>query len=198
MVYYTNYKKVARITLKSEDATKKVLYNRMLMGVNTPIIGNYSFNINLPTLKFNKHTRIAVEKFSIIHTVPSYVNGNYCEIGHIYIKNFSKPLNNFHSSKSNNGLCVMTDDIGHNTTIYNDDIINNSLDITGNADIFSGREPLDIFIDTRMRDLFPINDMKGCPDSSNWALTLVVFEYEPEENKKNYVSNYAENYSKPL
>ena len=185
MPYYTNYKQVAKVVLKNIDANIASVTNTDLGVI---VITEYIFKVNLPTLNFNKQTKMAVESFSIIHTIPQY-NGKECNVGDVYIKNLT---NNdvYHSANKHKGLPILSMDLGKNNQYNNTDLINNSYDITGKT-MFLKNEFLHIFVDTGIKAGAGNNDINGCPLNSHWTLSLIIYEYELEENKKDFVSKYA-------
>lgn len=200
---YTNYKQVAKLVLKSTDATQEVSGTELLEDGGAPvnIVSKFTYNIKLPFIKFGKNTKLAIENFSTV--VPaSYDMGN---IADIYIKNIHKK-NIYHSAElSANGTCILSYPIEYLTEYINTDVINNSIDITGNTSFMEGN-PLDIFVDTK---IFKYNDpgggapfnrdgtITGCPDDLVWSLTLLVYEEEKEENAKDFVDDRARNYGRP-
>lgn len=186
---YTNYKQVTRLVLKSEDAIKTT---------RTPTIANasilitslYTFKPNLPFYSFTKNTKLAVESFTF-NGAPLGIGARY--IGDVIIQNLKRP--NIYHSGIQQGTCIFSGNMHSVINFYNNDIINNSIDITGSTNFLNGNE-LEIFINSRLLDDGNV-DIKGCVNNFNWSLTLVVYEEEKEENPKDYVDNKLQNYSKP-
>jgi len=186
---YTNYKQVAKLILKSEDATKDVVGTHTLSTVqNIPSIGLYTFFVNLPFYKFTKNTKLAVEKFTFVSD-----NYTFIDVGDIYIKNIKKS-NVYHSSKKA-GTCILSLSLGKTNEYINPDVINNSIDITGNTSFLEGN-PLEIFLDTKVKDDSDV-DIKGCSDESVWSLSLIIYEEVKEENLKDYADDNVKLLSKP-
>jgi hypothetical protein len=186
---YTNYKQVARLVLKSEDAIKTVR-TPTIEGNQVPINSLYTFKPNLPFYSFTKNTKLAVESFTFYG---SYVGTGARYVGDVIIKNLNR--SNIYHSKNQQGTCIFSGNMYSTIDYYNNDIINNSIDITNSTNFLNGNE-LEIFINTRILDDGNV-DIKGCVDKFNWSLTLVIYEEEKEENPKDYVDNKLQNYSKP-
>ncbi len=187
---YTNYKQVARLVLKSEDAIKTSGGIPYIATSATPTNSLYTFKPNLPFYSFTKNTKLAVESFTFSG---GPLGSGIKYIGDVIIKNLKRT--NIYHSKNQQGTCIFSGNMHSTINYYNNDIINNSIDITGSTNFLNGNE-LEIFINTRLLDDGNV-DIKGCVDYFNWSLTLVVYEEEKEENPKDYVDNRTNNYSKP-
>ena len=188
---YTNYKQVARLVLKSEEADS-YLYgpNRTLFGSLKTICTLYTFKPNLPFYKFTKNTRLAVESFTFIGTSAPL----WKYTGEVIIKNFKKS-NIYNSSLIQQGTTIFSGFMQTFIDYRNSDIINNSIDITGATDFLNGNE-LDIYVNSRLSDDAGAI-VNGCVSTTNWNLTLVIFEQEEEENPKDYVDDRVKNHSIP-
>lgn len=189
---YTNYKQVVRLVLKSEDAIKDIVGTHTIQsvaGLNS--IGRYTFNINMPFYKFSKNTKLAVEKLSVISN--DYID-NTADIGDIYLLNIKKQ-NVFHSSKKK-GTCIYSGILSKTNEYVNPDVINNSIDITGNTGFLEGNT-LDIFVDTFVID-DSAQEIQGCSEGTVWSLSLIIYEEEKEENPKDNVQDGVKNHSKPV
>lgn len=225
MVLYTNYKQVAKITLKSDFGAVKdtvgttIGFKTSGTGVqtstNVDIVSKYTYSITLPNMQFNKNTRLAVDKFSI--QLRKRDSGNHLKmdtIPDVYIKNIHQK-NVFNSrGKSSYGTCILSipfnilqiknDEKPPPITYQNPDLINNSIDITGKTAFLQG-QPLEIFIDTHMTKYKQdppgthIEDgfVEGCPDTFIWSLSLIVYEEEKEENAKDFVDDRAKIFGIP-
>lgn len=168
MVLYTNYKQMAKITLKSEDAVDYEKTTNVIVGHETAvpmrekdpvtIIGKYTYRINLPFMQFGKNTRLAVDTFSI--QITHRKNQNHLQTystPDVYIKNIHKKDVYNSTNKSAYGTCLLSIPFNNNVndvkpppiTYQNFDLINNSIDITGSTAFLQG-EPLEIFIDTKI------------------------------------------------
>lgn len=202
---YTNYKQIAKIILKSEDAvstTDSIFQTIDQNGANftTRVIRSYTYNVHLPFYKFNKNTKMAVDTFSI--DVPEGLY-TYSAIGDLYVKNLKKNEVYHSGPTSSNGTCLLSVVMGKSNQYINPDLINNSIEITGNTHFLEQYNPLEIFVDTKIQDFTLVNgvaslkDIKGCPENVDWSLTLYIFEEEKEENKKDFVSDSRVNFSKP-
>jgi hypothetical protein len=187
---YTNYKQVARLVLKSEDAVKTSGGLPTIDGNPILITSLYTFKPNLPFYSFTKNTKLAVESFTF-NGGPVGVQLQY--IGDVIIKNLKRP--NIYHSRIQQGTCIFSGNMHSAINYYNNDIINKSIDITGSTNFLNGND-LEIFINTRLLNDTSV-DVKGCVDSFNWSLTLVVYEEEKEENPKDYVDDRTNNFSKP-
>ena len=189
---YTNYKQVAKLVLKSEDAVKiNGPLGSVLGNFNRTVYMLYSFKPTLPFYKFTKNTRLAVDTF----VCTGYLGGGVLKYtGDVIIKNFKKS-NIYNSNPIKQGTVIYSGYFNNLIDYRNNDIINNSIDITGATDFLNGNE-LDIFVDTRLVDDNNI-PIRGCISNYNWSLTLVIFEQEKEENPKDYVDDRVKNYSLP-
>lgn len=193
---YTNYKQIATIVLNSGSAIEKDEIDVTIKTVDQTSVQKYTFNINLPFYKFTKNTKLAVQNF--VFNSDTYFRKN---IGDVYIKNIKKS-NVYHSNKMNSkGTCILSDVLTEPNKYINPDVINNSIDITGNTSFLEGN-PLEIIVDTKVcRDNVEEQtgtDINGCPSTAFWTLTLTIYEEEKEENKKDVVEDKVKNYSKPL
>lgn len=186
---YTNYKQVARLILKSKDAIQELGTTHVINTLpNCKSVIKYTFNIQLPYYKFTKNTKLAVESFSFVSEALTYN-----EVGDIFILNIRK--NNIYHSSTRAGTCILSRILSDTTEYINPDVINNSIDITGNTSFLEGN-PLEIFVDTKVLDDGFV-DIKGCSNKNDWSLTLLIYEEEKEENAKDYVKDGIKNYSNP-
>ena len=183
---YTNYKQVSYIVLKSNEAVNKREWGTKTFGTQSKkVYDEYIFHVSLPYYKFTKNTKLAIETFSIQHEITNN-NGKKAQIGDVYIKNIHKA--NVFSKNKENGCPILTTNIGQDLFYINDDVINKSIDITNNTGMLEGNNPLTIFVNTRILDDSD-NEIKGCPENSEWGLTLYVYEEVKEENEKDMVRN---------
>ena len=191
---YTNYKQVARLVLKSIDAEQETTDRQFTVDTTTtnyPVVTKYTYNVNLPFYKFTKNTKLAVESFSYLST---NLEDKSVGIGDIFLLNIKKS-NIYHSYiGARKGTCILSKNLSKSFEYINPDVINNSIDITGNTGFIEGN-PLEIFVDTKIKD--DISDINGCLEENFWSLTLVIYEEEKEENPKDYVDDKVKNYSKP-
>lgn len=190
---YTNYKQVAYIVLKSNEADFTREWGTKLLGtVSNKIYDEYTFNIKLPYYKFTKNTKLALETFTIEHEITNN-NGKKAQIGDVYIKNIHKA--NVFSKNKEYGCPLLSTSIGQDFFYNNTDVINKSIDITNNTG-FLESNPLTIFVNTRILDDTNA-EIKGCPESSVWSMTLYVYEEVKEENEKDFSRNESNPYSRP-
>jgi hypothetical protein len=190
---YTNYKQVARLVLQKSDAdSKETVPFKQSATVTGQCETLYKYNINLPYYKFSKNTKLAVDSFSVRESA-TYAY-KYKNIGNVFIKNIKKS-NVYHSDKTKQGTCILSCLMARTNQYVNPNVLQNSIDITGNTSFLEGNE-LELIVDTKI-----ISDddvlLNGCPEDIYWTLTLLIYEEEKEENPKDYVDDKVKNYSKP-
>lgn len=192
---YTNYKQVAKIILSSENTTQRDTTENITINTEgKTVVNKYYFTVNLPFYKFSKTTKLAVETFSLLSN--NYTE-NAIDIGSIFVTSIKKS-NVYHSDKALNikGTCLLSIDLSKSLTYINPDVINNSIEITGNTGFMEGN-PIEIVVDTKLGADTTEADIKGCLEENRWSLTLIVYEEEKEENAKEYVDDRTKNFSKP-
>lgn len=190
---YTNYKQVAKIILASEYCTERDTSTKTVNSNAEIVVNKYVFNVNLPFYKFSKTTKLAVESFSFLS---ADLTASAIDIGSIFITNIKKS-NVYHSNPSlNKGTCLLSINLSKSINYINPDVINNSIEITGNTGFMEGN-PIEIIVDTKIGADTTADDINGCLDDCRWSLTLIVYEEEKEENAKDFVDDRTKNFSKP-
>ena len=191
---YKNYKQVAIIHLNSVDADSVVAGVAVpIQLINTVFNTEYIFNVNIP-YKFTKQTKMSLVSFNLKYYQDWLAyNGNSAKVGGLYIKNLHK--SNIYHKKKSNGLLLLNEYFGGNVEYYNQDIINNSIDITNNTSFLEGNQ-IKIFLDTQIID-DGANTISGFPNNGEWSIKLYIFEEELVENKPNSVDDKTVNYSRP-
>lgn len=218
---YKNYKQVAIIHLNSIDADNTqngvqapltfkteipeelgdppaptghiVLNEYQPVQRNTRFFTEYTFNVNIP-YKFTKTTKMSLVSFNIKYDKQwMEYNSKAANVGGLYIKNLHKS-NVYHKNKSN-GLLLMNEFFGNDVDYHNQDIINNSIDITNNTSFLEGNQ-IKVFLDAK---IFDDNDnlVVGCIGNVEWCAKLYIFEEELVENKPDSVDDRTVNYSRP-
>ena len=151
-------------------------------------ISKYRFKVNLLN-PMSKNIRVAVKSFVHHNTLISGSSKSSWDeiqkpIGNIYIDNLYDKNSYNTDSNIRNKLHLLSYPLCFEKveTYYNNDILNTSKSIQNT--VFQNNY-IDIVVDASIQDV-NAKRIIGCPKTSSWSLTLVLYDVEMEENPKTF------------
>lgn len=154
--------------------------------VSTAFNSKYHFKVNLLN-PMSPNVRVAVKSFIIHNAIPSGTSASAWDeiekaVGNIYIDNLYDK-NSYNSDPViNNKFHLLSYPLCYKKIeqYYNNDILNTSKSIQNGAFM---NNYFDVVVDAKIKNSIG-TEIIGLPTSSNWSLTLIVYDTQAEENPK--------------